>query len=69
MALEFIEASRLGVHTILQDGVFWGLVVNTRDHPYMPTYEIHKFNGRGFEMIRSTQRVNWQSVVSEEMIP
>lgn len=57
MLIEYIEESRLRVHSVRVDGRFWGIVVHKdTDNFYVIDHEVHKFNGKGFELIGTVQR-------------
>jgi len=57
MEIEYVEESRLHVHTVRVNGQFWGIVVHKdTDNFYVIEHEIHKFTGKGFELIDTVRR-------------
>lgn len=57
MLIEYIEESRLHVHSIRVDGKFWGIVVHkTGEDLFQVLHEIHQFTGSGFILLDTVSR-------------
>lgn len=69
MEIEYIEESRLRVHSIRVNGKFWGLVVHKdTDNPWQMDHEVHQFTGNGFILLDTVKRSGLIGKVVKEAV-